>query len=99
MSDLVRCPKCHGDDVNITGDATTEHKPLEHNWWGQQHIVSIPMLCECGHEFIYQVSGYKNRVTVSGGGCDKCDTCGKDIHRVPADGKCDSCFYFPSAKP
>lgn len=98
MSDLITCPKCNGNDINMTGDATTEHGPPEHNWWGQQHKVSIPLQCECGHEFALTVSGYKNRVSISGSGPSKCIKCGNNANNVQRDGLCESCFYFPKVE-
>lgn len=97
MNGLVTCPKCNGADINMTEDPHTEHTPGSHNWWGQQHKVSIPLQCECGHEFNLVITGYKNRVCTQGSVSCVCSDCGGVI--PSNDEKCSSCFYFPDDKP
>lgn len=67
MGDIsISCTECGSTDVNMVSDAVVTHKPERCNWWGQCHEVELTLRCDrCQTDFVLQISGYKNRVTIA----------------------------------
>lgn len=61
----IKCPKCGGESVNMIGESVASNTPSNHNWYGQQHSVSLPMKCNCGQCFRIDIVSYKERSMLS----------------------------------
>lgn len=66
QSEAITCPSCGSEEINMVSDPIVSHLPSNHGWCGQCHTVRVAMMCDhCSQDFVFEVSAYKNRASIT----------------------------------